>query len=382
MRTPRIYFYCCDEPDNLQDDIIQIAEGLEDLGIPFYANTNYWLKSTQSGDYLFKATPDIAPSDCDVVVLPYTWFNWVRIGLPTIRRPVPPDLFKLQRKYLTVYMDTNDGYRTVAFENKFRQFDMVFRTKYNSRFYHPTNFKPWNMGMSRRIIRATSDAPPFHERSHSILFNFGASHPFEHQVRRLANEVFKPRIAELLELDENKSNLNTPPEDSYDRLMWEQTTRRHSPEYYARLKRSAAVACFCGQLVPCFPLDPTWFTWGGGRARIINAFNGSISRLIGGEDRIVQWDSWRFWESLAAGCAAFNIDLEKYGVVIPEMPKNWEHYIGVDLRNVTPVVERLRDEPQILEKVASQGRQWALQHYAPKPTALRFLAMLGFTGPY
>src|ERR1017187_6686322 len=79
MKSPRIYFYCCDEIDNHQDDIVQIAEGLEDLGIPFYANTNYWLKSTKPGDYLFKATPEVVPSDCDIVVLPFSWWGaWLR----------------------------------------------------------------------------------------------------------------------------------------------------------------------------------------------------------------------------------------------------------------------------------------------------------------
>ncbi|HEY0434803.1 MAG TPA: hypothetical protein VGC95_13095, partial [Chitinophagaceae bacterium] len=353
MSVPRVYFYCCDEPTNLQDDIIQIAEGLEELGIPFYANANYWLKSTQQGDYLFKATPDVAPDDCDIVVLPFSWFNWVRIGKPAIRRPFPPDLFKPHSKYLTVYMDNNDGYRTVAFEKEFRKFDFIFRTNYNSRFFNPKNFVPWNHGMSRRIIRATSDSLPFSERSCTILFNFGASHPFEHQVRRLASELFRPAIADVLKLDESRCDLNVAPKGPYDSLMWEQTTRRHSPEYYARLKHSAAVACFCGQLVPCFPRDPTWYTWDGGRARVINTINRVISCLIGHDQRIVQWDSWRFWETLAAGCAAFNVDLERFGAVIPEMPRNWRHYIGVDFGNVRTVVERLRDEPKILEQVAT-----------------------------
>jgi len=140
------------------------------------------------------------------------------------------------------------------------------------------------------------------------------------------------------------------------------------------------VACFCGQLVPWFPADPVWYTVGGGRARAISAMNRMISRVIPGEERIVQWDSWRFWEALSAGCAAFNVDLERYGAVLPVMPRNWEHYIGVDMKQVESVIERIRTEPEILRRVAEQGRNWATEHYAPKPTAQRFLEELGF-GP-
>ena len=90
MRAPRIYFYCCDEPDNLQNDIVILAEGLSRLGIPFFASANYWLRSAEPGDYLFRHSPEVAPQDCDVVVLPYTWFNWVRLDRPVPgRRPFP-----------------------------------------------------------------------------------------------------------------------------------------------------------------------------------------------------------------------------------------------------------------------------------------------------
>ena len=132
MSFPKIYFYCCPEPDNLQDDIIILAEGLRALGIPYYASADYWLQSTAPDDYLFRHTPEVSPDDCDIVVLPYTWFNWVLLSLPApVRRPFPPGLFKPGRRYRTVYMDTNDGLRTVSWGAEFRQFDVIFRTKLN-----------------------------------------------------------------------------------------------------------------------------------------------------------------------------------------------------------------------------------------------------------
>ncbi len=378
MKTPRVYFYCCDEATNLQDDIIQLAEGLDELGIPFFSSANYWLKSPKSEDYLFRATPNVSPEECDVVVLPTTWSSWVRLYQPTVRRPLPRGLFYKRRKYLTVFMDTSDSYRSVAFEPEFRQFDVVFRAKFNKRSFQPSNFKPWNHGMSFRIIRATENPLPFSNRRHSIVFNFGASHPCEHPLRKAAKAIFRPKIREVLEIDDTLDDLRkAPPPTPYDRLMWEQTNCRHSISYYERLKNSQAVACFCGQLVPCFPADPRWYTYDGPKARVFNPINRLISGLIGKPDRSLQWDSWRFWESLAAGCATFHIDLEKFGVALPVMPRNWEHYIGIDLNDVKPVIERLRDDPGILAKIANKGHEWVMNNYAPKPTALRFLRELG-----
>ena len=80
---------------------------------------------------------------------------------------------------------------------------------------------------------------------------------------------------------------------------------------------------------------------------------------------------------MAAGCAAFNIDLDHYGVEIPVMPENWKHYIGVDLARPHKVIERLRDEPEVLGKVAASGREWAMQHYSPRRMAERLLDWSG-----
>lgn len=98
-----------------------------------------------------------------------------------------------------------------------------------------------------------------------------------------------------------------------------------------------------------------------------------LSRLGLKTDRIAQWDSWRFWESLAAGCVAFHVDFDKYGFELPVMPRNWEHYIGIDLDNVQDSIDRIAAEPWILETIASQGRNWALTHYSPLAVALRFM---------
>jgi hypothetical protein len=87
----------------------------------------------------------------------------------------------------------------------------------------------------------------------------------------------------------------------------------------------------------------------------------------------VQWDSFRFWETLCAGAVAFNLNLERYGVELPVMPRTWEHYIGVDFDHVEEVIDRLQSEPGLLAHVANGGREWALKYYSPAEMAKRFL---------
>jgi len=68
MSAPRIYFYCSNEAGNLQEDVIALAEGLLELGTPYYSNCDYWLRSSELSDYLLKHDPNVTHEDCDIVV--------------------------------------------------------------------------------------------------------------------------------------------------------------------------------------------------------------------------------------------------------------------------------------------------------------------------
>jgi hypothetical protein len=372
---PSVYFYCRDEEANLQEDVIALAEGLNELGVRHYANTNYWLQSEAPGDYLLKHDAHVAPDDCDIVVVSYTWPSWINPDTYRVdRRPLPDGLFKAGRRYRTVYMDSHDGYRTVSWEPEFRQFDLILRAKFNRRAWHPPNMRPWVLGLNHRILQATAGALPFAERARALLVNFGASHPYPHGTRDEAARHFEPRIAALMPLDRSKDDLSVEPVDAYDALMWRQTGRRFSRAYYERLKRTQAVACFCGDMIPAAPFaHADRYLAGGGRARLRRALFECLDRLDPRPRRAMQWDSFRFWETLAAGCAAFNIDLEYYGVLLPVMPVNGRDYLGVRFDAVQDTITRLTGDPGLLQRVAEQGRQWAIANYSPRAMAARFL---------
>ena len=131
-RPPTIYFYCGGEEENLQEDVIALAEGLRVLGVPFFSSRDYWRESPQADGYLLRHDRDVAAADCDVVVVSYTWPLYPRLdargGYSVVRRPLPPDLFAPGRRYKTVYMDHHDGYRTVSWDAEFRAFDLGYFT--------------------------------------------------------------------------------------------------------------------------------------------------------------------------------------------------------------------------------------------------------------
>ena len=189
-----VYFYCSEEPLNLQEDVVALAEGLEELGVPFHRNCNYWLKSTQPGDYLIKHDPEVTPSDCDAVVVSYAYTFFMRPKtFDVLRRPPPKDIFKKGRKYVTFYVDNHDGHKTVSWDPEYRQFDHILRSKLNRRAWHPANMRPWALGFTNRIVKATAGGLPFGERRKAVLLNFGASHPYAHGTRTLAAKTFLPQ---------------------------------------------------------------------------------------------------------------------------------------------------------------------------------------------
>ena len=91
----------------------------------------------------------------------------------------------------------------------------------------------------------------------------------------------------------------------------------------------------------------------------------------------MQWDSWRLWESLSAGCLIFQVDMEHYGLTLPVMPKNWEHYIGVNFDNLEEFKTQLQRNVSRFGQIAENGKKWALDNYSPKNIAKRFLKLVG-----
>lgn len=368
----RVYFYCRDNPAAYQDDVVVLADGLRQIGVEVFAHCRTWRPHPDREEWLLEPDPRIGPDDCDIVVVNTAWVRWLDTDFRISESALPKNLFHPGRRYRTACLDLDDGYATSTFRPEFRAFDAVFRAKYNRRCYHPRNHRPWVLGLSSRMIECTSDAPAWDERSRDVLVNFNASHPYVHGARAEAAPPFVEAARRYFGIDDRKDDLRIAPSDPYDRLMWEQTQHRHSRSYYERLKHAQAVAAFCGELIPPAPFRPRYLA-GGRRAQLSRAFYRAAALVDPRPPRLIQWDSWRFWESLAAGCLTFNLDLQYYGVELPVPAKHLVHYVAVTPHNAAQVLSELHADPSLPARIAQQGRAWALENYSPPALARRFL---------
>lgn len=374
-QPPRIYFYCRDNSFAYQDDVVVLADGLRQLGWEIHGNCNYWRTSLVADSWLVRHDPAVRPEHCDIVAVSYIWPRWHDNEFRILEQPLPADLFAPGRRYRTAYLDLDDGYRTMSWRPEYRQFDAIFRAKYNVRCFHPSNHHPWVLGINARMLEFTAGAPPWSQRQPELLVNFNASHTYVHGARAKAGPPLIRAAQSSFAINDRRDDLKQVPADPYDRLMWEQTQKRHSRSYYERLKSAQAVAAICGELIPATPFEPDYLV-GGRRAKLRRLLHDAVSVLDPRPPRLIQWDSWRFWEALSAGCLVFNFDLPYYGIRLPVMPENFVHYIGLRLDNMDEVFARLKRDPDLAPRIAAAGHAWAMQNYTPVALARRFLSTL------
>jgi hypothetical protein len=353
LRSPR-----GPEDAGYQHRSLAIAEGLKEIGVPVFANINYWRANPEARDTAFCFDEKVAPEDCEILVAEHVYFDE--------QKRLPRAFSDLGRKGRTVYIDASDGWRTPAMSEYSHGIDLVLKCHYSSRFDYGPNVKPWAFGLSQRLMDAAAKYVPGVPRTKTIISNFRANHP----VRRLANERFLPLLKEHFEPDAYVDT--APPEAAYDRLMWEQSGRRHYPKYYARLCESAACSAFGGYFVPSF-------------SRSLESLSLRMAYKICSVLRsptrsIAQFDSWRFWEALAAGCLTFHVDLARYGCMLPVMPRNGDHYFGIDLSKPKVEASRVLASAARFSSIAEEGRRWALENYSPKATARRFIDYINNAG--
>jgi hypothetical protein len=369
VRIPRRFFFYFVPPRQPEHTgyphaVIALGEGLRRLGVELYSNVPYWQESADSQDTLFKCDPAVGPDDCAVVALTEHWFD-------PERRPPPPALFDTSRRQVFVYLDnavdSSAETMALAWSEPFSHFDCILKISCCRGFNYPANVHPWAHGLSERMLREFGRALPYPDRARRIVHNFRPN-AWKLSVREASKRRFNPRVADLFAIDTTGSTFEFAPRNQYEELMWRQTGRRHTFSHFEALRTSAACAAFGGRFVA-----PGLRNSNGLGFRLLRRV---IERSGIVTSRIVEWDNWRFWESLAAGCLTFHLDLEKYGARAPVLPVSGLHYVGVDLDDVERSMERLRREPDLAAIITEEGREWVMKHYAPEPTAKRFLHLV------
>lgn len=201
---------------------------------------------------------------------------------------------------------------------------------------------------------------PFNQRNAELISLFRSS---ANQSVRVAMEFcFLPHFYSRIKVNQQvlTQSKNYSYSNAFDQLYFSQIQTHHIPEYYQALKNSQYCCCYGGNFHYADLIE------------LSKKNNPSMQQT----PCILRWDSWRFWESLSAGCVSIHLDFEQFGFCLPVMPVNWQHYIGIDLANLKETVERILDQPELMEKISIEGRQWALENYSSIPVACRLLDLV------
>ncbi len=205
---------------------------------------------------------------------------------------------------------------------------------------------PIAFGLPQKLIAGTEQTPAMTERRQEAMHSFRPT--LQQGVRALLDLAFVPALERHLPV----RRVNVPPKD-----------------YLQALKETAVCLCYGGDFYS--PIQGNeWFAKNQPDVAALHAFETLEAAAV------LRWDSWRFWEALAAGCIAIHLDFEKYGFDLPVMPEPWVHYVPLDLANLEHAATELWDRRDEWPAIAAQGRAWAIEHYAPAPTAHRVLAAL------
>ena len=164
---------------------------------------------------------------------------------------------------------------------------------------------------------------------------------------------------------------------------WSQTGRRHDEACYIELNKNLLSLTFGGSFLPQpYPKDLS--------SKLAYNFNRLLLKTVPGlrasgkKQFLIQFDSWRLWESFISNACPVHVRFEDWAMQFPVMPVEGQHYIGVHGLDFEGTARRISNmSPEEIQQISRQGRQWALDNYSPKAMATIFLkecAQMGGSG--
>jgi hypothetical protein len=315
--------------------LLSVAEGLRELGYGVYGNRDYW--DVGAGPVVAKTGE--SPEDFDAVLISHEWL---------LKEGRLPREFASVRRPRRIYVDQSDGWTTPACSDRDWPAELVLRSHFNRHFRYQTRVKPWAFGLTHRIIESTAGGLDALNRDPVALCNFRVGHP----VRDRLTTRFRRSYSDRFQWDQVVDT--TPPSDPMDHSLWAATGRRHNPAYFHRLRTAQVCLAFGGFFAPGFRTAQGSLP--GRMAYHVVQRAGLVTETL------TQFDSWRFWESLAAGCLTVHGPLDAWGARFPVQPEAGVHYWAF---NGGRSIEG-----------GFEGRAWALEHYSPAAVARRLLEWL------
>ena len=331
-----IYFYLLKHQNDLCFLSLSLAEGLKELNFSLFCN-----KESNHTHLVRKSAAKLGKTAICIVEID-------KLEDPLHAGPFIDELNELaSQNFNLVLMSAADN--VVSFGINSAKIPFLATHEISFYQFQKGNRIPWAFGMSNNTINQAILSQKSNEtRKKVILRNFT---PSENQSVRLSLDL------SLVPLLEKHFQIDRSLDDKCDT----DGVRAFSQSHFAKLNNYFGCLSYGGILRD----DST-------RHLENKAYNSETVKFIK-EPVILRWDSYRFWESLLCRCLTFHLDFEKYGFVLPVMPKNWVHYVGFNLENLSEDVNRLLDQFEELPSIAENGQRWALENYSPVPTAYRFL---------
>lgn len=356
--------FCLDSknPIEVPHNIAVLIDGLAKPGFNFFSDAKRYRRSIDSPYLVNQRKTPLKEFDLIIISAAYNLSD-IDEKIIELRKSAPNTIL--------VMIDESDGLRTPGFGKGGQACDLVLKCHYNRKMKYPKNFVPWQFGISQRMIDAIHPLP-VSERNPSAAVNFRV----HHQLREYMNDRVLPIFEKQATLDTTVDNQDSSAFSENDRFLNQQARGRHNPFYYQRIPHNLFAIAYGG--VFCLPFG-NHDKYSAKIARIIN----NILPLFK-FDRVRQWDSWRLWESMLAGCCTLHVDLEKYGCYMPVMPVNYKDYIGVDPDHLDIFSSWLEKAMQDwkngdytqLQAMSDSARNFVLDNYHPTIVAQRFLDIL------
>jgi hypothetical protein len=310
-----------------------LIEGLRDLGLPAKANTARVTSRVVS-------QPLVGVPGADIQSPPFAGLAAVLVDISHGNRYVP--LESMQGGRLG-YINNSD----VGIFCKIPEPYPLFSVHENRFARTGARRHPLAFGPSNALIAASARRAPFAQRRRAALRNFRAT--LSQGVRALLDLAYVPHLKARVTVDDTISP---------------------SADYLAALLSTQICLAYGGEFFSPIQTNP-WFAEKDPATLARHAFERLDAPAL-----VLRWDSWRFWESLVCGCLTVHLDFDKYGFDLAVMPQPWVHYAPIDLDDLKGSVAALLDHEKHWPEIAEAGRAWAIEHYAPKPTALRVLRQM------
>lgn len=370
----RVYFFTNPHyhSDNYSPEIIQLADGFIALGWEIGGNSNYWLRDSE---WLIPFVGNSFRPHLVIVDFRFAYHGkaWsISDLINEISGGCPKILLDRQCGQELTPQWNRDGW--VDF------FDIMCVTDRTT--HHPYNSKiiPWQIGVIKEVYDQITLRALTCNSNDYVLYNFRVGHSLRDLIVKKWNDSTRSPIP-LMRV------LSTDSMEDLNKQMHHATGGRYNISYFSEISK-APFFLVVGGYICSLPVKYYFYDTNGKfsvpfsmkvRQKLLRTFQklfGS-SELSTRYNAIIQWDSFRLWESLVSSTCPICLDFEHWGISLPILPKSGVHYIGLTegeeiipseiLKSIT-IKER--------NKIATSGRAWFDEFYSPTAQALRLLDAL------